>query len=83
MKDSLRYYATPGPMTNPGRYGLLLDDLPGDIATLVNTVQGLIIHIFWAGRYGVELDDARRAEVQLRAVDTVSYTHLVICEFCG
>ena len=31
-------------------------------------VQGLLIHIYWAGRYGVELDDTRQSEVQLRLV---------------
>jgi hypothetical protein len=56
-------------MTDPGRYGVLLDGLPADIPALVRTVQGLIIHVFWADRYGVQLDDARRGEVQLRAVE--------------
>ena len=31
-------------------------------------MQGLLIHIYWAGRYGVELDDTRQSEVQLRLV---------------
>jgi hypothetical protein len=69
MTNPIDYYATPGPLTEPGRYGVLLDGLPSDIPALVRLVQGLIIHVFWADRYGVELDDARRGEVQLRAVD--------------
>jgi hypothetical protein len=69
MNNPLGFYATPGPLTDPGRYAVLLDGLPADIPTLVRTVQGLIIHVFWADRYGVQLDDARRGEVQLRAVE--------------
>jgi hypothetical protein len=69
MNDPLRYYAVPGPITNPDRMGNLLDDLPTDLPSLVRTVQGLLIHVFWAGRYGVALDDERREEVQLRMVE--------------
>lgn len=69
MNDSLRYYATPGPMTDPGRYGELLDTLPTDVPALVRAVQGLLIHVFWADQYGVAHDDARRGELQLRAVE--------------
>jgi hypothetical protein len=32
----------------------------------VRVVQGLMIHVFWARRYGVELDEARQSEVQIR-----------------
>ncbi|MBN1248819.1 MAG: transglutaminase domain-containing protein [Anaerolineae bacterium] len=67
--DLRTYYATPGPMTDPGEYSQLFDDLPGDIPALVKTIQGLMLHIFWAERYGVDLSDARKAEVQLRRVD--------------
>jgi hypothetical protein len=69
MNNPLDFYATPGPLTDPHRYGVLLDGLPTDIASLTQLVQGLIIHVFWADRYGVQLDPARREEVQLRAVE--------------
>ena len=48
MNNSLSYYARPGPMTDPGRYGEHLDSLPADIPALVRAVQGLLIHVFWA-----------------------------------
>jgi hypothetical protein len=35
---------------------------------LVKVVQGLLLHIFWAERYGVVLSDERQNEVQIRAV---------------
>jgi len=68
-EDSLAYYATPGIMTDPGQYAPLLDALPTDIAALSEAVQGLMLHIFWADKYGVTLSGARKEEVQLRRVD--------------
>ena len=60
------YYSTPGPMTDPGAMAAFLNDLPTDVGELVRVVQGLLIHVFWAGRYGLELDEARQSEVQIR-----------------
>jgi len=62
----LEFYATPGPMTEPGAMAPLLSDLPRDVGALVRVVQGLLLHVFWAGRYGVDLDEARQSEVQIR-----------------
>ena len=66
MTDPLKFYANPGPMTAPGPMVTLLDDLPADVGQLVRVVQGLLIHVFWADRYGLELDEARQSEVQIR-----------------
>ncbi len=66
MNNALDFYASPGPMTEPGPMAALLNDLPRDVGELVRVVQGLMIHIFWAGRYGLELDEARQSEVQIR-----------------
>ena len=67
--DILTYYTQPGPMTDPGPYAHLFDDLPTDIPALVKTLQGVMVHIFWAGSYGLELTDERKAEVNLRTVE--------------
>jgi len=64
--NKLEFYATPGPMTEPGAMAPLLSDLPRDVGALVRVVQGLLLHVFWAGRYGVDLDEARQSEVQIR-----------------
>ena len=66
MTDSLEFYAAPGQMTDPGALAHLLADLPADIPSLVRVVQGLMVHIFWAGRYGLKLDETRQQEVQIR-----------------
>ena len=62
----LDFYATPGPLTQPGAMAPLLNGLPTGVGELVRVVQGLLIHVFWAQRYGVELDEARQSEVQIR-----------------
>lgn len=67
--DMLTYYTQPGPMTDPGPYAHLFDGLPTDIPALVKTLQGVMMHIFWAGSYGLELTDERKAEVNLRTVE--------------
>jgi hypothetical protein len=46
----------------------MLDGLPTDMAALVATVQGWLVHVFWAERYGLMLTDARKSEVQFRQV---------------
>ncbi len=66
MTDPLEFYATPGPLTEPGAMAALLNGLPRDVGDLVRVVQGLLVHVFWARRYGLELDEARSSEVQIR-----------------
>lgn len=68
MSNELSFFTEPGVMTDPGEYGTLFDALPRDIPSLCRAVQGLMIHIFWAERYGVTLPPGRKAEVQLRQV---------------
>ncbi len=48
MTNPLEFYATPGPLTQPGVMSPLLNGLPADVAELVRVVQGLLIHVFWA-----------------------------------
>ena len=67
--DPLAYYAQPGPMTTlPDTPTMqdLLAGLPTTIPALVEAVQGNLLHIFWAERYGVTLSDERKAEVNIR-----------------
>jgi len=68
MNESLAFYATPGLLSAPGEQAGLLDHLPSEVEALCRVVQGLMIHVFWAERYGVQLDATRRDEVQLRSV---------------
>jgi hypothetical protein len=65
----LTYFARHGKMTDPGPYDNLYFDLPSEIPALVQIVQGLMVHVFWAERYGLNLTEERKAEVQLRSME--------------
>src|SRR5512137_1984283 len=65
----LAFYGAPGPVTGLGNHAHLAAALPADIAGTRDIVQGLLLHVFWAERYGVELTDGRTSEVNLRRVD--------------
>src|SRR5687768_18201768 len=65
----LTYFAQYGKITHPGRYASHYAGLPSDPAALVQVVQGLMIHVFWAERYGLKLGAERQAEVQLRSME--------------
>jgi hypothetical protein len=62
------WYAQHGPVSDPGEYAPALDALPADIEGLVAAIQGFVLHLHWAERYGVQLDEARREEASLRSV---------------
>lgn len=65
----LEYYSNQGVMTDPGKYAYLYEGLPSDVPQLVEVVQGVMIHIFHAHRYGIELSEERKKEVQIRKVN--------------
>ena len=69
MDDSLAFYAAPGRMTSPGPYAALFEDLPREIGALCHVVQGLMLHAFWAERYGATLPQAREEEAWIRPVE--------------
>lgn len=64
----LEYYARPGLMTDAGPYASQFDCLPTGIRDLTQAIQGLMVHIFWAERYGLQLTEERKAEATLRPV---------------
>jgi hypothetical protein len=68
LQPLLDYHARPGLMTDPHELAPLLDGLPHDIPSLVQVVQGVLVHIFWAERYGLALSEERKGEVQMRTL---------------
>jgi len=66
--DPLVYYAAHGPITDPGQHTDLLAGLPYDLPALVEIVQGALIHVYHAPRYGIKLTPEREREAQLRHV---------------
>ena len=61
----------PGILTGAGKYAGLFDGLPKGPAGVARVVQGLMIHEFWAGAYGVTLAEEDRDRVNLRRVEQV------------
>ena len=68
MHPTLTYFTQQGPISDPGQYASLFDDLPTTLPGLVQVVQGSTLHIFWAERYGLKLSPERQSEVQLRSM---------------
>jgi hypothetical protein len=67
--EILSYYRQPGIMTEPVEYSHLLRDIPLEIPRLCQTVQRVMLHIFWSEAYGVKLTEERKKEVNLRKFD--------------
>ncbi len=68
-EEILDFYRSPGPFSSLGPHARLADALPADVAGLCAVVQGLVLHAFWAARYGVTLTEERRSETNLRRLD--------------
>jgi hypothetical protein len=55
-------------MTDPGPHADFFQGLPTDLAELCQVVQGSLLHIFWAKRYGRTLTEAEQKTVNVRPV---------------
>lgn len=58
-------------VTDPGHLAAYYTDLPDTIPELVKVVQGLLLHPFWANRYGVTLTDEQETHVQARLISRI------------
>ncbi|MBO0709132.1 MAG: transglutaminase domain-containing protein [Candidatus Dormibacteraeota bacterium] len=56
-------------MTDPGRQVDLLEPLPAGVGELARVCQGLLIHEFLTGLYGVELSPEAQRVVQVRPIE--------------
>ncbi len=71
IDDALTYYAEHGIISNPGKFRVYYDNLPSEISQLCRIIQGLLLHPFWAERYGEKLSKERITEVDIRQVETI------------
>jgi len=62
------YYASQGQISNPGHFATYLDALPVDVPLIVKAIQGLMLHLLWASRYGITLNRIREEEANLRTI---------------
>jgi hypothetical protein len=67
----LDFYVQPAVMTSAGAYAPRFEGLPRDVGGLARVAQGLVIHEFLVGSYGVTLTDERRSSVHLRPVERI------------
>lgn len=68
----LNYYATSGPLTDPGKHTDKLKDLPDDMDQLVRVVHQLGIYDVVANDfYGVVLSEERAADIHLRSAEAM------------
>jgi hypothetical protein len=68
LASPLGYYACQGPITDPGDYAGLFDDLPTSVPALCEVVQGLMIHRAFTDFYGLQVSEEREKEAELRHV---------------
>jgi hypothetical protein len=66
LPSSLQYYLQPGPLSS-FPFEIIASELPDDVEALVKIVQGLLVHVFWAERYGLTLTPAQKEEVNKRS----------------
>ncbi len=64
----VEFYLTQGPLTELPEIGEVLDEMPDDVPSIAKVVQGLMLHIYWANRYGEPLTEKRKHEVNIRSV---------------
>lgn len=62
------FYTSQGPMSDPAEFTVMFNHLPSDIASLCKVVQGNLLHIFWAERYGRKLSETEEQTVGLRSM---------------
>ncbi len=68
-ENPLPYYSQHGAISTLGKFSKQTALLSTDISDLCQVVQGFLLHIFWAEKYGVALTEARKAEAGIRHVE--------------
>jgi hypothetical protein len=71
VTSELEFYASPGRMTDLHAIAASVDHLPSSVPELCEVVQGLVLHPFWAERYGVGGVAERDDEMQLRKASDI------------
>jgi hypothetical protein len=69
--DPQQYYATHSPMTHPGQYAYLFDDLPDDIEALCQIVRGVYLHYMGGSLTSYKIPKKRMSEVDLRSIEAI------------
>jgi hypothetical protein len=65
--DELDFYSKPGVMTDLEGFDEALVGMPTDPAGIAVAVQGLVVHLFWAKSYDLDVPTDREHEVRTRS----------------
>jgi hypothetical protein len=66
--NPLDFYTQQGQISDPGPHAHRFDALPTDLPGMVQVIQGVMLHLHWANRYGVKLTKDRQEEANIRTV---------------
>ena len=69
MNNILNYYQSQSPITDPGTFAYLYEELPDEIPALIEIIHGQLLHRLAADYYGVSLTRGSRAEQHLRKME--------------
>ncbi len=69
IREMQTFYETHSTFSHPGKHAELLRGLPEDVGALCELIQGLLIHVFHAAKYNVELSPGRMQEMQLYGME--------------
>ena len=75
IENEFEYYRGHSAISNPGKHADLFANLPKDVAGLCRIVQGAMVHVFWAERYGWKVPEGRAQAVNLRHVERLLARH--------
>ena len=62
------FYTQQGQVSDPGELAHQFDALPDDLPVIIAAIQGIMLHLHWATRYGITLNRVREEEANLRTV---------------
>jgi hypothetical protein len=71
VTGELEFYGAPGRMTDLASVAEHVETLPSTLPEICEVVQGLVLHPFWAERYGVGGVAERDDELQLRKASDI------------
>lgn len=66
------FYKEQGQISEPGRHAALLGDLPVEIPDLVESIQGLMLHLHWASSLGITLNRIRMKSEEKDLMDRLA-----------
>ena len=67
MENIIEFYTQHSPITDPGEYGYMFDDLPDDLISLYQVINGFMLHYRSAQHFKLPLSREQRREQRLHS----------------